>query len=1213
MTIGLVTGIALPASAVPPAQTVFVDEGFTGASAGPNYLKPAAPGGVNSACLTASSNTSQTPIPGCGGTPDAAGSGALRLTSAGKNQEGGVGSTQSVPISNGLDAVFNSYQYGGSSADGIVFYLAATDPYNPKVPTNIGQKGGSLGYAPSGGSVGLAYGYLGIGLDVYGNFLNTASDGTGCSAAPGQTPNNVSVRGPGNGTTGYCYLTHKVTPSLHGTTRANSLAPVEILINPSSSTATASSGSGLTVPAKSYLLAVTPPGSSQVTMSGPLPTVPAGLYPASWVDPDTGYPYKLTYGWVGSTGGSTDIHEVNYLKTQTVNGPVPDLSVAVSDGGGDNSVKHGSTDTLSVTPTITGDGGTESQPVRVTTTFPTGVTPGTPDSDDWVCSLSGSTQTCTYTPDSPVSPGTDLPTLDLPFTATGAPGSYDVSYVVASVDTTAVSGTKTMTITKATSTITASNVSTSVDATTTLAATVAPSSATGTVTFTDDTTGDTLCTATLSSGSASCTATATAPASDHTVTASYGGDVNNSTASTTLTMTVAKASPTIVATATPPSVTHGDQSTLKVSGLPGAATGTVTFTDGDSNTLCTATLPTTSCKTAVDLGAAAYTVTASYSGDSSYNAATDSTTLTVNQVTPVLTTSASPSSVVYGSTSTLSVSGLPADATGTVTFAAAGTTLCTATLPSTSCATSSTLTAGTYAVSAVYEGDTNVAGATTLAAAEASLTVTKVTSAISIDADPASVAYGTATTLTASGVPTGATGTITFTDGGTTLCTATLPTTSCTATDPASPGTVTITATYSGDANHTADTAATSLTIVQATPSMSAGFAPTAPSYGDPVTISVTGLPTGGAGQPAAATGTITVTRDGGTPVCTITLPATSCAVSDFPAGSHAIAVSYGGDTNYASVNTTGHLTVAKANVALTATGSSVPFGTTSTLSVSGLPPAATGTVTFTSGGNTLCSVTLPATSCGLVKPTVGDWQVTALYSGDANHSGASAVTTLAVTKAPTTTAVARSSSDSPYGTPLTLTAKVPAGATGTVTFTANGITLCTVTLPETRCTTPVRLKPGAYAVTATYSGDATHDASSATTSFAVDKPGASLTATSSTPSGVAVAVPNAAGAKLTIDMQPLHGHVTVKDGQIVYVPDAGFTGSDDVAYTLTTADGTVIHGVLTVKVTGGRALPYTGVDALTLGKFGLVLIGAGALALHFGRSQGRSRGRSRG
>ena len=58
------------------------------------------------------------------------------------------------------------------------------------------------------GDVGLANGYLGVGLDVYGNYSSPGFDGTGCPASPSwaaaQMPGQVVVRGPGNGTAGYC-------------------------------------------------------------------------------------------------------------------------------------------------------------------------------------------------------------------------------------------------------------------------------------------------------------------------------------------------------------------------------------------------------------------------------------------------------------------------------------------------------------------------------------------------------------------------------------------------------------------------------------------------------------------------------------------------------------------------------------------------------------------------------------------------------------------------------------------------------------------------------------------------------------------------------------------------------------------------------------------------------------------------------------------------
>ena len=63
------------------------------------------------------------------------------------------------------------------------------------------------------------------------------------------------------------------------------------------------------------------------------------------------------------------------------------------------------------------------------------------------------------------------------------------------------------------------------------------------------------------------------------------------------------------------------------------------------------------------------------------------------------------------------------------------------------------------------------------------------------------------------------------------------------------------------------------------------------------------------------------------------------------------------------------------------------------TLSVSGLPAGASGTVTFTSGATVLCTATLPATSCtATVSFAPGTYPVQATYSGDDDYNGSIAV-----------------------------------------------------------------------------------------------------------------------------------------------------------------------------------------------------------------------------
>ena len=235
-------------------KVLFTDSFTNATTAEPMYL-PAGTGATNVACLTAGSSTTQTPVPDCASSGgDTAGQGVLRLTSNAGNLEGSAFYSTSLPTANGLDLTFNTYQYGSSSeADGIAFSLGATDPSNPSAPVNMGPAGGHLGYsagsaAPAG--VGLAHGYMGFGLDVYGNYTNSQYDGSGCTDPSWLTASahaqNVTVRGPGNGMVGYCVLDSTLN-SAHGgglggkkldnitgtdSTRSTSVVPVEVALNP---------------------------------------------------------------------------------------------------------------------------------------------------------------------------------------------------------------------------------------------------------------------------------------------------------------------------------------------------------------------------------------------------------------------------------------------------------------------------------------------------------------------------------------------------------------------------------------------------------------------------------------------------------------------------------------------------------------------------------------------------------------------------------------------------------------------------------------------------------------------------------------------------------------------------------------------------------------------------------------------------------------------
>ncbi len=180
-------------------------------------------------------------------------------------------------------------------------------------------------------------------------------------------------------------------------------------------------------------------------------------------------------------------------------------------------------------------------------------------------------------------------------------------------------------------------------ATATFTATVAPSTATGTVTFRLG--GLTLGTGTLSGGTASFSTT-TLAAGAYSIDAIYGGDSNYVTStSTALTQTVNARTTTTGLSTSPNPSTSGQNVTLTATVTPSSATGSVTFKNGAATlgigTLSSgvATFGTTS------LAVGGHSLTAVYDGDG--NNAT-STSSAVNQIVNaplVITTSSLPNAV----------------------------------------------------------------------------------------------------------------------------------------------------------------------------------------------------------------------------------------------------------------------------------------------------------------------------------------------------------------------------------------------------------------------------------------------------------------------------------------------------------------------------------------------------------------------------------------
>jgi hypothetical protein len=539
-----------------------------------------------------------------------------------------------------------------------------------------------------------------------------------------------------------------------------------------------------------------------------------------------------------------------------------------------------------------------------------------------------------------------------------------------------------------------------------------PGDATGTVTFSSN--GSPLCSMSVSNGGATCT-TSVLAAGSYPVTATYSGDVNYEGSSTTTSFTISQAATTLTATANPTSTTYGNTVQLSASGLPTgsesvlAATGTVTFTiTGTETTLCSNAVSAggATCTTGV-LAAATYPVTATYSGDSNYSGSSNTTSFVVNKAATTLTATANPTSTTYGNTVQLSASGLPTGgsgvlaATGTVTFTITGTetTLCSNAVSDggASC-TTGYLGAASYAVTATYSGDTNYLGSSNTT----SFVVNKAPTSFTAGSAPGSTSHPNTVLLSATGLPVPdgplpATGTVSFTVDGLPLCTGNVADGSASCTTAAmAAGTYNVTGTYSGDSNYLGSTATTTFTITQGGTAFTASATPTSTSYGNPVQLAVSGLP-------SDATGNVTFTA-GASTLCVagVWTGAAACSTGAVPAGNYHVTATYSGDQNYTSSTASTSFTITRGPITsfdASATPQSAIYPDAVVLTGSALPSNATGTVVFTSGGSTLCAATVSggSASCSSGGRPAGVYRVTATYSGDSNYVGTTASTAFVV------------------------------------------------------------------------------------------------------------------------------------------------------------------------------------------------------------------------
>lgn len=417
---------------------------------------------------------------------------------------------------------------------------------------------------------------------------------------------------------------------------------------------------------------------------------------------------------------------------------------------------------------------------------------------------------------------------------------------------------------------------------------------------------------------------------------------------------------------------------------------------------------TTGAVTGAPTTAGTFTFTAqAVDSSSTPNIATRVVTMIVAQGSTTTAISALPTSSVFGQqvtlTATVNVSG--GTPTGNVTFSDGANVLGTAVLTSggTAVLQTSSLVVGSHSFSASYPGDLSF-----LPSGSPFLTfnVRQASTATILSSSPTTDVFGQPLTLTATvsavspggGTPTG---TVTFTDGLTTLGTPSLSGGTAQITiSTLSTGNHSFNASYGGDTNFTGSSPATVLTqtINPATTAVSLTSSANPSVFGQAVTFStIVSVVAPGAGIPS---GNVTF-RDGATALGTTALTAgtASFTTSSLTAGSHSITASYGSNGNFsASASAAVLQTVNKASTTMTVssiTPNPVVVGQPVTVSFTivvvtpgiGVP---TGTVTVSDSAGGACTATLPATSCALTSIATGTHTLTATYSGDANFAGSS-------------------------------------------------------------------------------------------------------------------------------------------------------------------------------------------------------------------------------
>ncbi len=538
-------------------------------------------------------------------------------------------------------------------------------------------------------------------------------------------------------------------------------------------------------------------------------------------------------------------------------------------------------------------------------------------------------------------------------------------------------------------------------------------------------------------------------------------------------------------------------------GIP--PTGAVTFYDGGTSL---GTVPADSCTPSTGVstscqgsGATAtlltsmlevgsHSITAQYSGDSTYSGVTSgATSLTITQGVPEVYSWPTASPILYGQTlASSTLSGGSASVPGVFVWSSSGV------APS----------VGTYSESVVFQpSDSTDYNSVT---GSVSITVTKGTPTVSVSCSPNPLTYGSQNTTCTTTVSGTATGTVTWTADGGAWTTTNLNngTTSAIGWSGWNPGSHNVGVTYNGDSNNNAVSASVTLTINQQTPSISLACTPNPLTYGSQTTNCTVTLGTTAGGSMPTGTATWTINGSAWTSNSLSSGAASAGGFANYAAGNYTIGVTYSGNGNFTPVNASTSLTINKQtpNLSLLCSPNPIiyPAGTSRcTLTVS--PTAGGGTpsggVTWTINGNAWTNDNLSGGSAsegGFAGYLPGNYAVEISYAGDTDYNPGTTSTTVTVSRGtPTISAVCSPnpvSFNSAYSCSATVSGSAGVTPSGSVTWPSQfgGLTTSVSSGSSNTGSRTASVSPDTYSGVVTYNGDSNWNSESTTVAITVQK-----------------------------------------------------------------------------------------------------------------------------